>query len=82
MDMNDTLCRYFGTADLTEAGVGALAAGTEKMLVDIGLETDSGKRFALWCVLFMLDAAPDLEETFADAVDRNAARDMMDMLSR
>jgi hypothetical protein len=49
------------------------------MRVDLGLETDRGRRFALWALMRMLGAAPDLDVAFADEADRNAARDFMDM---
>lgn len=81
MDMNDLLHRYFDTFDLAQVTPGAMVAGIERMLVDFGLETDNGKRFALWAMLHMLDAAPDLDVAFKDEADRNAARDLMDMLA-
>ena len=59
-----------------------MEAGIEHMLVDLGLETDSRRRFALWSLLFMLGAAPDLEVAFKDAGDRNAARDFMALIER
>lgn len=52
------------------------------MLVDLGLETDGRRRFALWSLLLMLGAAPELDTTFADAADRDAARDFMAMIDR
>ena len=60
MDFEDQLRRYFGTTDLAAVPSEALAAGIERMLVDLGLERDRGRRFALWAVLHMLGAAPDL----------------------
>jgi hypothetical protein len=51
------------------------------MLVDLGLEPDPGKRFALWSVLHLLEAAPDLHVVFKDQADREAARNFMDLLS-
>ncbi|QZH75422.1 MAG: hypothetical protein JY451_02040 [Erythrobacter sp.] len=81
MDMGDLLQRYFGTPDLAKVGPAALPAGVERMLVDLGLEKDRGRRFALWSVLYMLDSAPDLDVAFAQAEDREAARNLMDMLA-
>jgi hypothetical protein len=52
------------------------------MTVDFGLETDRGRRFALWAVMYMLGAAPDLDVAFKDENDRNAARDFMDLIDR
>ena len=82
MDLDDQLFRYFGVADLDMASPTAVQAGMERMLVDLGLETDRGRRFALWSLLFLLGAAPDLERTFKDPADREAARDFMDMSER
>jgi hypothetical protein len=79
MDLDDQLRRYFGTTDLASAGSEALAAGIEHMLVDLGLETDRGRRFALWTLLHMLGAAPDLDVAFKDEADREAARNWMDL---
>lgn len=79
MDLDDQLRRYFGTADLANAGSEALAAGVEHMLVDLGLEKDRGRRFALWTLLHMLGAAPDLDVAFKDEADREAARNWMDL---
>ena len=79
--MEDLLQRYFGTQDLAEVDPAALPAGVERMRVDFGLEPDRGHRFALWTLLYMLDAAPDLDVAFEDPADRDAARTMMDMLA-
>lgn len=79
MQLDDQLLRYFGTADLGALTPPALAAGIERMKVDLGLETDRGVRFALWALLFMLGNAPDLDATFEDAADREAARNFMDL---
>ena len=79
--MEDLLQRYFGTQDLAEVDPAALPAGVERMRVDFGLERDRGRRFALWTLLYMLDAAPDLDVAFEDPADRDAARTMMDMLA-
>ena len=81
MNLEDLLQRYFATIELEELNVDALAAGTEKILVDFGLERDRGKRFALWCLLYLLGASPDLEIAFAEERDRDAARNFMDMLA-
>jgi len=82
MDFDDQLRRYFGTADLAALSPEAVAAGTERMRVELGLEKDRGRRFALWALLHMLGAAPDLDVAFADPADREAARDFMDLAGR
>lgn len=82
MHFDDQLHRYFGTTDLDAIPPAALAAGIEHMRVDLGLEQDRARRFALWSLLFMLGAAPDLDTTFEDEVDRDAARNFMDLLDQ
>ena len=81
MDFDDQLRRYFGTTDLEAIAPAALAAGVERMRVDFGLETDRGRRFALWSLLFLLGAAPDID-TLEDPADRDAARDFMEMMEQ
>ena len=79
MNLDDQLHRYFGTTDIASLPPQALAAGIEKMQVDLGLEKDRGRRFALWALLHMLGAAPDLDIAFEDEGDREAARNFMDL---
>ena len=81
MDFDDLLQRYFGTSDLAEASPAVQAAGVDRLRVDFGLETDRGRKFALWSLLYLLGQAPDLDVAFKDAADREAARDLMDMLA-
>ena len=81
MDFDDLLNRYFGTTDLAEASPAVQAAGLDRLRVEFGLETDRGRRFALWSLLYLLGQAPDLDVAFKDAADREAARDLMDMLA-
>jgi hypothetical protein len=80
MQFDDQARHYFGTDDLGAVPPDALLSGIERMRVDLGLATDASHRFALWTMLYMLGAAPDVEATFEDAGDRDAARDLMDML--
>jgi hypothetical protein len=80
MDFDEQLRRTFGTADLATLSPEAIQSGIEKMLVEFGLEKDRGRRFALWTLLHMLGAAPDLDVAFRDEDDREAARDFMDMM--
>ena len=79
MDFQDLLTRYFATSDLDAVQPDSLDAGIERMRVDLGLETDRGRRFALWTLLYMMGSAPDLDVTFKDPADRDAARRFMDM---
>lgn len=82
MDINDQMQRYFGTHDLSAVSPPALAAGLERMRVDLGLENDRARRFALWTLMFSLGAAPDLDVTFKDLTDRDAARNLMELSER
>ena len=79
MDLDDQLRRYFGTSELADVTPAVQAAGIERFLVDFGLERDRGKRFALWSLLYLLAAAPDLDVCFKDEADREAARNFMDL---
>jgi hypothetical protein len=81
MDLDDLLRRYFGTTDFSGLTRAGHAAGVEHVLVDLGLERDAGKRFALWSLLYLLGAAPDLDVVFKDEADREAARNFMDLLA-
>ena len=80
MDLDDLLQRYFATSDISTLTPNALAAGIERCQVDLGLEQDPGKRFALWAHLHMLGSAPELEATFESNADRDAARNFMELL--
>ena len=82
MDLDDQLRRYFGTGDPGAISPAALEAGIERMKVDFGLEKDRGNRFALWALMHMLGAAPDLDVAFKDEGDREAARNFMDLAAR
>jgi hypothetical protein len=79
MDFDDQMRRYFGTIDLASLSPEALAAGIDRMQVEFGLEKDRGRRFALWALMHMLGAAPDLDVAFKDEEDREAARNLMDL---
>lgn len=81
MDLDNLLFRYFATSDLAAVTPDALTSGLERCQVDLGLEQDRGKRFALWAMLHMLGSAPDLEAAFEDKLDRDAARNFMDLLA-
>jgi hypothetical protein len=82
MDLDDQLHRYFGTTDMAAVPAAARAAGLERMAVDLGLEQDRGRRFALWALMHMLGGAPDLDVAFKDEADREAARNFMDLAGR
>lgn len=80
MNFDDQIRRYFGTPDLAAVPPEALAAGIERMKVDLGLTRDRGERFALWALLHTLGSAPDLDVVFANDADRDAARNFMDLI--
>jgi hypothetical protein len=82
MDFDDQMRRYFGSADLAAVAPEALAAGVERMRVDLGLERDRGRRFALWALLHLFGAAPDLDVAFESEADRDAARAFMALSER
>ena len=82
MNLDDQLRQYFGTADLAAVPPAALEAGVERMRVDLGLARDPGRRFALWALMHMLGAAPDLDVAFPDPADRDAARNFMELSER
>ena len=80
MNFDDQLRRYFGSTDLATIPPAALEAGVERMQVDLGLETEPAARFALWALLHILGAAPDLDVAFEEEEDRDAARNFMDLV--
>ena len=82
MELEDQFLRFFGTSDLDQVTPAAFAGGIERMQVELGLEQDRGRRFALWSMLHMLGSAPDLDVAFKDAGEREAARNFMDMMDR
>ena len=82
MDLDDQMRRYFGTDQLATVPPEAIAVGIEHMRVDLGLERDRARRFALWTLLYMLDAAPALDAVFEEEADRDAARNLMDLSAR
>ena len=49
------------------------------MRVELGLEEDRERRFALWTLMHMLGAAPDLDVAFMDEQEREAARNFMNL---
>lgn len=82
MQFDDQLFRYFGTTELDTLSEAGLASGVERMKVDLGLESDRGRRFALWALLHTFGEAPDLGVAFCDPADRDAARNLMDLLDQ
>ena len=81
MDFDDLLQRYFDTSDLSQASPAVQEAGIDRLQVDFGLETDSSRKFALWSLLYMLGHAPDIDIAFDDEAEREAARNLMDLIA-
>ena len=82
MDFDQLLIRFFGTEEIADLSTEQLGAGIDRLRLQFGLERDGGRRFALWCLAYMLGAAPDLDSAFEDEADREAARDFMDTIDR
>ncbi|MDE1916294.1 MAG: hypothetical protein KGJ57_11645 [Sphingomonadales bacterium] len=75
MDLDSLLHSTFGTTDIETLDPVAFDAGLERALTAFGVETDQGRRFALWVLLHALGHAPDPEAGFKDPVTRRAAQD-------
>jgi len=82
MNFDDQLHRYFASARLDDLAPEAIAAGVEKMRVDFGLEMDRSRRYALWCLLFLLGEAPDIDGAFTHPADRDAARNFIELMDK
>lgn len=82
MNLDGLLERYFATDDLSQVSPAMLEAGLDRLRVDFGLETDRPRRFALWSLLYLLGEAPELDVAFKQEEDREAARNLMDLMAR
>ena len=82
MELDTLLRHYFGTDALDTLSDEALEAGVEKLRLDLGVEREPGRKFALWALLHGLGAAPDPEAAFKSAADRNAAFDYIRLVGR
>lgn len=80
MQFDDLLLRYFGTADPSRVDPLARDAAIERMQVDFGLSRDPAHRFALWSLLAMHDAEPDISDAFDSEAEREAARNLLDLV--
>ncbi|BBC71693.1 conserved hypothetical protein [Altererythrobacter sp. B11] len=81
MNLDELLLRYFHDTELSSVRPDMLTSGIERCQVDLALEQDRGKRFALWTLLHMFGAAPEIDVVFKDAGDRDAGRNLMDPLT-
>jgi len=75
MDFDQLLVRFFGTADIDALAPDALVAGLNRLRLQFSMEKNDEQRFGLWCLMYMLGAAPEIEDAFADDDDREAARE-------
>jgi len=82
MDFDRLLVRFFGTDDIATLPPEQIVSGLDRLRLQFGLEKDGGRRFALWCLMYMLGGAPDLDVAFEDDDDKEAARDFMDAIDR
>lgn len=81
MEFDEQMLRYFGTTDLGAVSPAVLATGHERLAVDFGLESNRGRRFAMWALMHLLGNAPDPDAAFADPLDQDAARNFRDLLA-
>ena len=81
MDLDALLHHYFGTSNVAKASPAMQDDGLDRLRVDFGLETDRSRRFALWSLLYILGEAPDLDVAFKEEADREAARNLMDLIA-
>ncbi|MBO9713079.1 hypothetical protein [Sphingomonas sp.] len=75
MDLDDLLHHYFGTRDLDTLDEAAIEDGIERLVTGFAVETEPGRRFALWALLHALGRAPDPEVAFKDPAAQRAALD-------
>lgn len=80
MDFDQLLVRFFGTADIDTLAQDALLAGMNRLRLQFSMEKDGEQRFGLWCLMYMLGVAPEIEEAFSDEDDREAAREFAEEL--
>lgn len=81
MDYDAQLQRYFGTTDLDAVSPAVLEDGKDRLRVEFGMETDPGRRFAMWALMYILGIAPDLDVAFKDPAEQDAARNFMDLMA-
>lgn len=80
MQFDDLLLRYFGTTDPARVDPAARDTAIDRMRVDFGMARDPAHRFALWSLLAMHDAEPDISDAFADEAEQEAARNLLDLV--
>lgn len=82
MNLDSLLHHYLGADDPAEADPATIAAATDRIAIDFGVERDAGRRFALWALMAVLGRAPDPETAFKTTPERDAARDFARLMRR
>ena len=82
MDFDELLLRFFGTADIDTLPPERLVKGVELLQPQFRVERDKERRFALWCLMYMLGVAPEPDDAFQDEDEREDARDFMEEADR
>lgn len=82
MDLDQLLLHYFGTDDPDTLGDVAVELGCARMVVDLGVEQDPGRRFALWALMVAFDCAPPPAETFDDPDLLRVANEYLDAVEQ
>lgn len=82
MDLDALLHHYFGTDDPDSLGDVPIQLACARMAVDLGVEREPGRRFALWALMVAFDCAPRPAEAFEDPGLRRAAEEYLDAVAR
>lgn len=64
MDLDALLHHYFGSGDLEDLAPDQLARGKEALGIDFGVESEPGRKFALWVLMEALGFAPFPADAF------------------
>lgn len=73
MELDGLLHHYFGTDDPDALDAEAIERGRERLSIDLGVEKDGQRRFALWALMEALGLAPDPADAFKDDPDLQVA---------
>lgn len=83
MDLDTLLTRYFGAAELEHVDPSTLVRGREALTIDLGIEQEPGRKFALWTLLEATGGAPLPADAFPDHPDlKRAAEDYLSATER
>ena len=75
MELDTLLQHFFGTDDPSALSEDDYERAVGQIKIGFGVEREPGRRFALWCLLEALDAAPLPAEAFAKEPKLKAAAD-------